>query len=219
FMQYGGRSGHTATLLPNGKVLVAGGCPSGHTTATAELYDPATGSWSPTGSMITPRCGHTATVILGSFVLVAGGRSASCGYLRSAEIYNASDGRWLAAPDMLAARSLQSATAIASDKVLLVGGDDSFGNAARSAEVFSAWAWRWMPAGGPTTPRVFGHTTTRLGSGLVLTAGGRSQWTGPAVKSAEFYDPSSNSWSSAGTMKVDHDFHTATLLRDGSLLV
>ena len=64
---------HTATLLPSGKVLVAGGSNSGCNLSSAELYDPATGTWSSTGSLVTARVGHTATLLPTGKVLVAGG--------------------------------------------------------------------------------------------------------------------------------------------------
>jgi uncharacterized repeat protein (TIGR01451 family) len=86
-----GRYSHTATLLPGGKVLVAGGlvcsvCYTGTTTATAELYDPSTGSWSYTGSMGTDRFNHTATLLTGA-VLVAGGARSSTGPTATTELY------------------------------------------------------------------------------------------------------------------------------------
>src|SRR5207245_1127384 len=67
------RYSHTATLLPAGKVLVAGGFNGSGTLASAELYDPVAGAWSATGSMSTARDGHTATLLSTGKVLVAGG--------------------------------------------------------------------------------------------------------------------------------------------------
>src|SRR5438874_6164324 len=86
------RRGHTATLLPNGKVLVAGGFIGliGSVRAGAELYDPASGTWSATGSLATARRGHTATLLPNGKVLVSGGFGASI--LASAELYDPASG-------------------------------------------------------------------------------------------------------------------------------
>ena len=83
---------HTATLLPSGKVLVAGGSNSG-ALSSAELYDPATGSWSSTGSLGTARAGHTATLLPSGQVLVAGGYGDGL-RLSSAELYDPATGSW-----------------------------------------------------------------------------------------------------------------------------
>src|SRR6266516_4856196 len=86
------RYAHTATLLPSGKVLVAGGF-NGSYLSSAELYDPATGSWSSTGNLTTARHGHTATLLPSGKVLVAGGDNSS-GFLSSAELYDPATGSW-----------------------------------------------------------------------------------------------------------------------------
>ena len=87
------RHDHTATLLPNGKVLVAGGQQPSSILASAELYDPATGTWSATGSMASPAPCHTATLLPNGKVLVAGGIDRS-GSLASAELYDPATGTW-----------------------------------------------------------------------------------------------------------------------------
>ena len=89
---------HTATLLPNGKVLVVGGqSDDGGTVfwASAEIYDSASGRWEPTGQMSVPRAGHTATLLPNGLVLVAGGYNQD-GLLSSAELYDADSGSWTA---------------------------------------------------------------------------------------------------------------------------
>lgn len=98
------RSGHTATLLPSGKVLVAGGESGNVAMASAELYDPNTGTWTATGPMVTPRSGHTATLLPSGNVLVAGGETPGLGALASAELYDPSTGTWGAAANMSVAR-------------------------------------------------------------------------------------------------------------------
>jgi hypothetical protein len=85
-----GRYDHTATLLPSGEVLVAGGFVnrSISVTRTAELYDPAAGSWTATGRLGTPRGEHTATLLPSGKVLAAGGIGSNDVYLNSAELYD-----------------------------------------------------------------------------------------------------------------------------------
>ena len=95
---------HTATLLPNGKVLVAGGYRLQRLDlASAELYDPASGTWTATGSLATARAGHTATLLPNGKVLVAGGYGNS-GYLASAELYDPASGTWTATGSLATAR-------------------------------------------------------------------------------------------------------------------
>jgi len=83
------RNGLTATLLPDGTVLVAGGIGNGGSgpLATAELYDPSTATWTGVGEMVESRVGHTATLLQNGKVLVAGGNSLS-GPLASAELHD-----------------------------------------------------------------------------------------------------------------------------------
>src|SRR4029079_1083241 len=89
------RAAHTATLLPNDKVLVAGGINfSDGYLSGAELYDPTTGTWSQTGSLNAPRSGHTATLLSDGRVLVAGGSNSMEAGLRSAELYDPDTGMW-----------------------------------------------------------------------------------------------------------------------------
>jgi hypothetical protein len=88
------RYSHTATLLPNGKVLVAGGAGASGTLASAELYDPASDRWTATGSLATARNNYTATFLPNGKVLVAGGYIGSS--LASAELYDPASGTWTA---------------------------------------------------------------------------------------------------------------------------
>src|SRR5947207_2587048 len=111
---------HTATLLPNGKVLVAGGYNNSYLTS-AELYDPASGSWSATGSLTTARYAHTATLLPNGKVLVAGGYNNS-GYLTSAELYDPASGSWSATGSLNTARYFHTAALLPNGKVLVAGG-------------------------------------------------------------------------------------------------
>src|SRR5207237_9674534 len=86
------RSRHTATLLPNGKVLVAGGNHGHAASSSAELYDPATGTWTATGSLGTARLRHTATLLSSGKVLVTGGENESDGVLNGLDAYEPATG-------------------------------------------------------------------------------------------------------------------------------
>lgn len=113
------RSGHTATLLSNGKVLVAGGFANfaGRRTDLAEVYDPATGAWSIIGSLNSPRYGHTATLLPNRKVLVTEGPAAN-----SAKLYDPETGTWTVIGGAHIPRSRHTATLLPSGKVLVVGG-------------------------------------------------------------------------------------------------
>ena len=118
------RASHTATLLPNGKVLVAGGYNGSSYLASAELYDPASGSWSYTRSMAATRENHTAMLLPNGKVLVAGGYNGSS-YLTSAELFDpnsGASGSWSATGSLATERYLHTATLLPNGKVLIAGG-------------------------------------------------------------------------------------------------
>jgi Kelch motif len=128
------RTGQSATLLPNGQVLVAGGYnPSNSYLASAELYNPATGTFSATGSMTTARIGQTGTLLSIGEVLVAGGGNSS-GYQASAELYNPATGIFSATGSMITAQ-FAPATLLPNGQVLVAGGNSPSGPTA-SAELY-----------------------------------------------------------------------------------
>ncbi len=208
------RFSHTATLLPSGKVLVAGG-ESGGTLASAELYDPATNGWSSAGSLGTARYYHTATLLPTGKMLVTGGRGRN-GDIASAELYDPATNSWSSAGRLNTARAYHTATLLPGGKVLIAGGSaDSSGiSALASAELYDPTTNSWSSAGtlnmGRSSP-----TATLLPNGKVLVAGGRD---GVALASAELYDPATNSWSSAGSLGTARSYLTATLLPNGKVL-
>lgn len=220
------RDAHTATLLPNGKVLVAGGEEVNERgfsvlLASAELYDPASGRFSLTGSMVTGRELHSATLMNNGKVLIAGGEDAKGYALTRAEIYDPALGSFIPTASMSVGRYGQTATALADGQVLIAGGErideDGFDIALSSAELYNPATGRFHPTGSMRVARKH-HTATMLHDGRVLIAGGEDN-NGHALDSAELYDPASGTFHSIGRMISAHDSGAATLLDDGNVLI
>jgi TATA-box binding protein (TBP) (component of TFIID and TFIIIB) len=218
------RSGHTATLLANGKVLVTGGGGSydvelGHGfPRSAELYDPVSDTWSPTASMTRARDGLTATLLASGKVLVTGGISGGNGSddAASAELYDPPSGTWSPATSMHTRRYGHVATLLASGKVLVTGGYTDV-DVTASAELYDPVHDAWSPVAGMSTPRE-SHTATVLASGKVLVSGGDSGGSS-LTASAELYEPVSRTWSPAASLGTPRSNHRATLLANGMVLV
>jgi N-acetylneuraminic acid mutarotase len=129
------RMAHTATLLPDGKVLVAGGqAKTAATIASAELYDPVSGKWTLTGTLADPRYWHAATLLRNGQVLISGGTN-EAEYLNSTEIYNPFSQKWIAAGSLNLPRCLHTLTLLRNGKVLAAGGYPN--DAQSTAEIFS----------------------------------------------------------------------------------
>ena len=211
------REYHTATLLKDGRVLIAGGeWTNGiewESLPFAEIYDPATGAFSVTGSLNEPRYGHTATLLTDGRVLITGGVSTTnLGRIASAEIYDPATGSFTYAGSMAVPRSFHTATLLLNGQVLISGGDNA---AAVAAEVYNPATNSFQTVGSMTTPRSW-HTATALADGTVLIAGG---WSFPgATASAEIYDPASGMFNRTADMNSGRLMHTATLLSDGSVI-
>ncbi len=206
------RYGHTATLLPNGTVLVAGGFNGSVNLATAEVYDPASGTFTATGTMSATRYGHTATLLPNGKVLVAGGSSGSP--LASAELYDPSTGTFSATGTMSAARYGHTATLLPNGTVLVAGG--SGGSLyPLTAELYDPGAGTFSATGAMSAAH-FAHTATLLPNGSVLVAGGFS---GSPLDSAELYDSNAGTFSATGNMSTARFAHTATLLPNSMVLV
>jgi hypothetical protein len=184
------RRQHTATLLPSGKVLVAGGGNINNYNASlfasAELYDPATGTWTTTGSLATARVIHTSTLLSNGKVLIVGGNGPP-NYLASAELYDPTTGTWATTTGSLAtARYYHTATLLPNGKVLVAGGATGQKTFA-SAELYDPSSGIWTATGSLGTARG-GHTATALPNGEVLvTGGGNAGPTNTLFASSELY--------------------------------
>jgi hypothetical protein len=165
------RYGHSATLLRDGRVLVAGGKGSDSRPLTsAELYDPPTGTWTSTGSMVAPLASAQATRLDDGRVLVVGIKRERPGAI-TAELYDPRSGSWSQAGDMTTLRQNYTMTRLADGRVLVTGGlDPSSGGSLATAETFDPDTGTWSATGSMGTPRC-GHTATQLRDGRVLAAG------------------------------------------------
>jgi hypothetical protein len=314
------RSGHSATLLPNGRVLIAGGASaasfsSSRVLDSAEVYDPEANTFRSIGTMTTARRMHTATLLPDDTVLIAGGYDEGGGALASAELYDPVGGTFRATGSLSVARGGHTAILLPTGKVLVIGGygtraypdvapaelydpashtfsaagayvgrggcdfcapsilladgtvlfpgqypaqlydprSDSFspggmmisdqqgavaltngkvlfaggveiGRSSRT-ELYDPVTHTFASTGNMASPRDW-HTLTWLPNGMVLAAGGETDGcTGNSctfagsVASAELYDPSTGAFFATGSMAAIRSSHTATLLRDGRVLV
>lgn len=220
-----GRYQHTATLLTNGKVLVAGGtdnaqglgCSVAYT--SAELYDPTAGTWSAVASMTTGHFDHTATLLTNGTVLITGGYTCPPGggaevATGDTEIYDPVADSWTVVGGLNTPRADHAMAQLPNGSVLVAGG-----NGLASAEIYNPAATSWTVAASMSTVRS-SHTLTVLPNGTVIAVAGLGTGGLPAyLASAEVYDPVANSWSPTGSLNFARYGHTATLLNNGVLLV
>jgi hypothetical protein len=176
---------NTATLLADGQVLVAGGGESSATAGSAELYNPATGKWTLTGTMTTPRYGHQAVLLEDGQVLVTGGFTDSNNETTSAELYNPTTGEWLPTGSMNVARYAFLLVVLANGTVLAAGGATN-GTALSSAEVYNPATGKWTPTGSMPVGFECAESATLMPNGLVLAI---------CFGEASIYNPSSGTWS------------------------
>ena len=213
------RAAHTATLLPNGKVLIAGGfVGDGGSLPSAEVFDPTTKTFASAENMTVARAGHTATLLQNGKVLIAGGYNGN--YLDTAELYDPATGKFMSAGKMVMPRSGQVAALLKNGKVLLAGGVGTGWTFLAAAEVYDPMTNTFSATGSMTTARE-SHTATLLKNGNVLITGGHKDRR-PAItiySSAEIYNPASGTFSSTANLTVKRHKHDATLLADGRVLI
>ncbi len=212
------RAAHTATLLKNGKVLIAGGMErEGAILDSTELYDPAKRTYSAAPHMTMQRVGHTATLLQDGKVLIVGGYSNNPRPLASAEIYDPDTGTFTAVGSLSTGRGGFTATLLRDGKVLIAGGTASA--ALNSAELYDPVTRAFSPAGRMTSARS-AHTATLLPDGRALLAGGNSSPT-RVLDSAELYDPVAGTFTPTGSMTIARYKHAAALLpnSNGTVLI
>ena len=188
-------------MLPNGKVLVAGGFDNSGFLTSAELYDPASGTWTCHGQPQHRTRYHTATLLPNGKVLVAGGISNS-GALTSAELYDPASGSWTATGSLNTARVIHTATLLPNGKVLVAGGDNNSGDLT-SAELYELGE-RELDCHGQ--PQYRARATHGDVAAQRQGAGGRGyEVNSDSLTSAELYDPASGSWTATGSLNTARD--------------
>lgn len=214
------RLGHTATLLPDGTVLIAGGFGGTGVHASAEVFDPQTRHFAPAGSLEHGRMMHTATPLPDGRVLVLGGVDERHGLLASAELYDPVEGTFSPAGRLRRPRAGHTATPLDDGRVLVVGGTDAKARPIRSVEVYDPARQRSKRVSRPKEVRV-GHSATLLDDGRVLLVGGIAYGANrPEVfASAEVFEPTTGRFASVGSLADARWLHTATRLGDGTVLV
>ncbi len=231
------RQGHTATVLPHGEVLITGGQKNiGFRTAlaSAEIYDPNSGAFRPTGSMLTAREGHTATLLRDGRVLIAGGSSNGITTTSSAEVYNPRTGSFTAISPMNVPREAHTATLLKNGKVLIAGGGRGgmpggyivYAN----AEIFDPASNTFSMLNAQMVNDRVGQAAALLDDGRVLLAGGKSGkvlspfgggnlFSLAPLNTAEVFDPETSSFRAVGRMQATHYLGIATRLENGMVLV
>ena len=224
------RAHHTATLLPDGKVLVVGGENALYLVeGSAEVYDPAANTWSaPRAQPVSPRSQHTATLLPSGLVLVAGGFDIVNGLLTpsaGAELYDpvlhtststdihgvtttvVTGQDFTATAAMASSHYGHSATRLADGRVVVVGGNTT------QTEIYDPTAATWTTQGSTAATHT-AHGAALLADGRILVVGG----TQSAQPGAELFDPANGQWTATSQMQVVRGSPTATRLPDGSVL-
>lgn len=215
------RAAHTATTLPNGRVLIVGGFGDTETRGTgSELYDPGAKRFVAAGRMGAGRHSHTATLLPNGQILVAGGYTAGNVVTTSAELYDPATNTFIPTGSMRGARGGHVAVLLQSGKVLIAGGVGPSWSFLASAEMYDPATGTFQPTGGMLAARE-SHTAVRLRDGRVLVVGGHRDRRPNTVihSSAELYDPATGTFGRTGELSIRRHKHDAILLADGRELV
>ncbi|APR80762.1 Kelch domain protein [Minicystis rosea] len=224
------RGSHHAALLPSGQVLVVGGggdtvfgpcgptpdCTIANGVASAELYDPATGTWSSAGSMAAPRYSFTLTAMAGGALLAVGGVTGASSS-KTAEIFR--DGQWMSAPPLTTQDRLHHAAALlGSGHVLVAGGKKANVSPLATAEIFDPESNHWTQTAGLGEVRTAARMVS-LPTGHVLTVGGYDQLTQKSLDLAAIFDEQTATWTPIAPLEKARSGPSVTTLADGRLFV
>jgi hypothetical protein len=214
------RAAHQATLLPDGAVLITGGCTDegcARITASVELYDPDTRSFQPAPPLALPRSGHVAIRLHDGRVLVAGGWTGSV-VTATAEVYDPVTRQWAAAGSLRYPRQSPIARLLPDGRVLIVGGAGESMAPLASAEIFDPRSDAFVVTGGLSMPRA-SPAAAALDDGRILVTGGNTRRRGPPLASTEIYDPATGRFHPAAAMGDGRYKHAAVRMLDGRVLV
>ena len=222
------RVNHSATLLPDGRVLVVGGMDEGfNPLRTSEIFDPVTNRWNAAEDMSVARTEHSATLLKDGRVIVTGGMNENLKIIGTTEIFNPKTGKWSEYEGMKTVRRGHFTLSLPDGKVAVVGGvgqtlgglgilaNISAVGALLSTEIYDPKTNRWSLA----SDMLEGHSgglAVLLKDGRVLVAGGYNQ--GEALASSEVFDPNLGEWMRTASMARKTFANTATVLSDGSVL-
>lgn len=209
------RSGHSATLLPDGSVLVVGGTRQAHTfLASTERFDPRLRTFSPAPALKRARAQHAAVLLTDGSVVVVGGRDAH-GSLDVTERFF--DLGWTDGPAMSEPRQRMGAVAVESRGIVVIGGQTGT-SSTNLAEAWRPAEARWQPLENHLSMALSGHTATLLPIGDLLVIGGEPP-NEVDTSRVQRWVAASHTWCLAGELRTSRKGHTATLLADGRVLV
>lgn len=211
------RHSHTATLLPDGRVLVSGGFGADGWLGSAEVWDPKTGRWAAAADMLIARGLHSATLLATGLVLVMGGSNDEELPVTAAELYDPIRDVWVRTEGWADYRSGATTTTLLDSRVLVTGGGAEDQSSA-SAVIFDPDTGRWDATGAMAEAR-WHHEAALLGDGKVLVVGGSAGVGVDDLATAELFDPRVGSWTTTGSPSVACFLQTATRLLDGRVLV
>lgn len=206
---------HTASVLPNGKVLVVGGADNVTFLQTAELYDPSNDTWTLVRSLHGTRGLHSASVLKDGRVLISGGIGSDSSEV--SQLYDPYANSWKMAGLMNIPRIFHTASLLGDGTVLVTGGlIDKTG--LPDAELYNPSTNTWVVTGSMNNGRA-AHTATVLSNGKVLVTGGYGLNASTLLNSSELYDPTTERWTIVEPMNDERFFHQASVLSDGTILV